>query len=754
MAPTTRLERKAEDLEKEYHNASIAARIMMQSQARLTQILSKHANSAVASLTSMVQDIANANAKTNTALKQQEMGMAKEKLTLAKRTHGVDALDLQDKDRKVNKNDDRIRELTGRIGPRTTAENSELNSRAVSRLRLINDAKLSADKERKSRNEMDKLNTQIKTSETELKNIKLTALATTVNSLIDGMQKLVSAINKTQQQFGLAAGQAAKLKVDNIVSSFNSYVESAKSLLSGKPEFGVSAEMIEGAQAAYQNEFGGILTSDAATDLAKQARTMGVTAEQLTKARRVFTALSLGNVVEAKKSQDKFIAEFEKKGLTPKEAMEFIGKNSELIARNGGRFAQSFIRAAIEAKKIGVDLAKVSQFGDSVINNFEGFLEGQAELAAMGFNFDSSRLAQLAESNDTGALFEELKSELAAQGKNLTTLRRSEQLALSNAFGMGIEEFQRMAASGGKTPMGDTKSPEQLQVEANGSLASIVVGMDLLSTVLGNFLGLIALSSAITAGATTLMAAAISPMAAALLGLAGAVVGIVAALAALAAAIAFWKSGSKDVEEGKRKIAAGEKGGADQLIKGRAKQGASLAGGIVAGALLIGSGVGIPAGLAVIGASVAAGGLVGAGIGENEAAVPKGNDVISQSGYGARSLVTPSEVIALNNKDNIIAYADDLDGTKKLPYGYIANTLIRGEGQMLAGVKPTPTDAKTTAAAPIVKVDLSRLEAKLDNVIRAINSMEISMDGTKVGKVIATAEGRAKIFAPVSALRT
>jgi hypothetical protein len=56
----------------------------------------------------------------------------------------------------------------------------------------------------------------------------------------------------------------------------------------------------------------------------------------------------------------------------------------------------------------------------------------------------------------------------------------------------------------------------------------------------------------------------------------------------------------------------------------------------------------------------------------------KGDDVVSQPGYGKRSLVTPSGVIALNNKDNIIAYADDFDGTKKLPYGSIAKKLGMG----------------------------------------------------------------------------
>jgi hypothetical protein len=60
----------------------------------------------------------------------------------------------------------------------------------------------------------------------------------------------------------------------------------------------------------------------------------------------------------------------------------------------------------------------------------------------------------------------------------------------------------------------------------------------------------------------------------------------------------------------------------------------------------------------------------------------KGDDVISQTGYGKRSLITPSGVIALNNKDNIIAYADDLDGTKKLPYGSIAKKAVEKYEQL------------------------------------------------------------------------
>jgi hypothetical protein len=668
MAPTTRLEREAEDLAKEYHNASIATRSMMQAQARLTQILSKHANVAVASIASMVQDIA--NAKTNTALKQQELASLRAQQVVNQRKHQADLRALQVAAADYEQNKTRRNQLNALGARRTAAEDAELARRRVDNQTLKNAASASADKERKSRSAMDTLNNQMGIKTSELRNIKFTAVATAANSLTDGMQKLVSTINKTQEQFGLAAGQAANLKVDNIVSSFNSYVESAKSLFSGKPEFGVSAEMIEGVQAAYQNEFGGILTADAAKDLAMQARTMGVTAEQLTKARRVFTTQSLGNVAEAKKSQDKFIAEFAKKGLTSKDAMQAISQYSELLARNGTRFAQSFTRAAADAKKIGIDLNKVSQFGDSLINNFEGFLEGTATLGAMGFNLDSNRLAQISETGSDADLYNELKSQLASTGKDITKLRRSERLELESMFGMTIGEMQRMA---GETPDDDTKSPEELQLEANGFLSKMAVGMDLMTQLLGVIanvaLAAIAINTGMTAFATMSMAVPIAAVA--------------AGIATIVGLIALWKFGSDNVEEGKRKIAAGEAGGKEQYIAGRGQKGAAAGAsiaGILAGGALMATGVGLLPGLAIMAASMGAGGLAGRTMGrssgESEAtklmAGTTGDDVVSQPGYGKRSLVTPSGVIALNNKDNIIAYADDLVGTKKLPYGSIA----------------------------------------------------------------------------------
>jgi hypothetical protein len=56
-----------------------------------------------------------------------------------------------------------------------------------------------------------------------------------------------------------------------------------------------------------------------------------------------------------------------------------------------------------------------------------------------------------------------------------------------------------------------------------------------------------------------------------------------------------------------------------------------------------------------------------------------GDDVMSMpSGYGNRILLTPEGPIALNNKDTVMAFADDMvSSTTKLPLGYLA-TLMGG----------------------------------------------------------------------------
>jgi len=655
-------EEELKRLERELRQTSMMTSAVRSAQSRFISTMTRHSDAVSKSIITTLQEIKGSSDNTKLSKKRLEVlqkQLEKTQQDLTATTARITAL----------------RSIT----TRTTEQEKELQ-------------KLIAAEERQ-KTAVDNLTDEIKAKTEELKYVKFQTLATTVTALAGGMMSLAASVRETQQRFGIAADQAAGLQFKNLKQSMSSYVDA----LTGRGP-AATMEQIAATQEAFQQQFGGVLDPEAAKRLTQEAIKMGVTAEQMADARRVFMTQTGGDLNKATKQTDKFIGEFKKKGLTAKDAMQAIQQNSELLARNGTRFAGSFARAAADAVKIGVNLSKISQVGDNIISDFEGFLESQAELGAMGFGFDSSRLAEIAETGSDADLFNELRSQLSATGKDINKLRRSERLALESAFGINISEMQKLATPPGKEGSGE-KTMEQYQENTNSLLTTAVgvlegVGKGL--AVIGSVIsGIIAASTAITAANTTAIVTAMGATIPAILtGILSALtplVGIGVAIASIWGAIQLWKLGSKNVEEGKEKIRTGQEGGTGQLIKGRAQQGAGIGagsgtvlGGLVAGALLtgtgVGAGVGIPLMLAAMGAGAAAGGATGGVIGAGTGAVQagnlkrtKGDDVVSKPGYGKRALLTPSGIIALNNKDNIIAYADDFDGTKTLPKGSIVN---------------------------------------------------------------------------------
>ena len=482
----------------------------------------------------------------------------------------------------------------------------------------------------------------------EIKLLDFESIATVTRQVERMLTSLVSGIREFQQSLGISAADAVSIGLSNLKESIDSYISALSPFGdSGAP---VTFKEIRQAQIDFQDQFGEIIDSKAARQLAQQAIDMGITTKQLADARRVFMTQTANNARTAVFQVDKFIEEFRKKGLSSKVAFEAITNYSELIARNGTRFSNSFTRAAAEAKKIGVDLNKVDQIGDNIINNFEGFLEKSAELGAMGFNLDFNTLAELAESGDTGALMGELRSQLALTGKDITKLRRSEQLALSEAFGIPMSDILKLS---GKDGSSGEKTIEELTTQSNGFLGTLV---DFASGMAGalqtaNFLlGLIALNTSV--------------------GGAGKLGGMMKSLggrflpgaALMLAGGSLATQGAADVKQGNTGtgIAKGALGGA---LGGA---GVAALGGAALAALLapITGGSSLAAYALLAGTGALAGGAY-AGL--------AGDDVVSKSGYGKRSLVTPSGVIALNNKDNIVAYADDFAGNTRMPYGSISD---------------------------------------------------------------------------------
>lgn len=682
--------------------------------------------------------------------------------------------------------------------------------------KLIGRKKKVTDKVGKYESRITELNEETASQRKNMKKLGWTLLAEQLMKLMHAIKAFIDQIRKTQQQFGIAASQAAKLKFENFVTS-------VKSTIGAITSFGqnamVSAEQIANAQQAFQQRFGGVLTGEAAEEIARQAKEMGVTAEALAEARLVFMTQTGGDLQGAVSAQADFIANFERVGLTAKDAMEAIKNNSELLARNGTRFAASFARAAAEAKKIGVDLSKIDQVGDNIIGNFEGFLEKSAELGAMGFNLDTSSLAEIAETGDTGALFQELQSQLAATGKDLNNLKRSEQLALSEAFGIPMAELQRMAGAGDGAE--DMSGEEKQIIQSNEFLRRTVNLLESVIPILTT--GFAAVTAAVAArnmgdrllggrGRTAVrvrqgvrsLTAPVSRMArfggGAVAGALGAFTGYgnareqglsrsvsagqgaIQGGAAAAGTIIGAMGGplgmaiggflgnfiGKKINEmfpewgqilGERFARLGEAlaplkeafselgsaiGQAWALIAPALEPVGSFFGKIGEFAALILGGALVTAISAV---TMAIEGWVGiftvianlftgliSKITEVLPNIPgigrffrgEGDDVVSRAGYGDRALVTPDGVISLNNRDNVVAYADDM----------ISNAVGAGVRMLSLGAIGKEADKSIPA------LDTSNLERKLDQVVAAIAGMQVQMDANKVGEIIVNNERR------------
>lgn len=108
------------------------------------------------------------------------------------------------------------------------------------------------------------------------------------------------------------------------------------------------------------------------------------------------------------------------------------------------------------------------------------------------------------------------------------------------------------------------------------------------------------------------------------------------------------------------------------------------------------------------------GAAIGGGLAFGASKLVPGDDVISQPGYGSRTLVTPSGNIALNNNDTVIA------GTQLMSAGTLQMS------------KSAPSQQATQTN---VNVDMSKLESKLDKLASAFSAIKIEMDGNTVGRV-------------------
>jgi len=388
----------------------------------------------------------------------------------------------------------------------------------------------------------------------------------------------------------------------------------------------------------------------------------------------------------------------------------------------------------------------------------------------------------------------ELRSQLAQQGKDLTNLRRSEQLALSQAFGIPMAELQRLAQTQ------TDGSGEQLteQEKATTYLSKLVNLVEKFSGVLSvaaaALTGIISVSVAATALNTARMAVG------------GALGG--------GGASGFLKNlllgggGAPSAAVSGAPAVAGTAGAATRGV-GTALPGGGAMSGVAAGMKALAQGFAAFANpMVAAGVALVTAGIIGIGFALRIAApgIEAIGTVIKEVLGGVAGIITAvggaltgifsqlkemsaGQLLALGGSlyvmsgglvalgfaglgasvgiglaafavGRLVRHADKMSllatSAKELTANLSALSNVN-TAQLKEVGKALPTAAATiqTAAAtsattpkPItptepqpVKVDFTSLEKKLDGVVTAIGRMRVELDGNKVGRVIATSTG-------------
>ncbi len=244
-------------------------------------------------------------------------------------------------------------------------------------------------------------------------------------------------VNKAQRDLGTSFQQTSKI------------LATSKAVAAVNKANGMTQEDTLSIIKGIGSEFGSF--SDATTAATLQASNLvanfGVGSETVGKLARNIQAVS-GGTLDSSLDSAEFLANMARAADVPVgDVMNDVANNSELFARFGKEGGRNIAEAAIQAKKLGLELNSVSAIAEGLLN-FEDSItkELEAELL-LGRDINLEKARELAFNNDiAGALAEVSKIVSPEEFQKLDAVRRQ---TLAAAAGLDVGAFARAISGGG-----------------------------------------------------------------------------------------------------------------------------------------------------------------------------------------------------------------------------------------------------------------------------------------------------------------
>ena len=270
-------------------------------------------------------------------------------------------------------------------------------------------------------------------------------LAAVIVGIIALMKKFITDSFALRDSLGTSVEQSAKL---------NANMQGARleAMIMGYDVNAIAAEL--------EASFGSLdqVTGKNIQQLGRMEKILGVSTESSAALVKSFMDLT-GESFNAGVDMVKFTAALaEGNNVAPGAVMKDIAANTELFADYGNDGGKNIARAAVQAKKLGVNLATTAKIADSLLD-FESSIEAEMEASMMiGKQLNYNKARELALAGDVAGATADVVKQLGGQAE-LQKMNVLQRRALAESIGISVEEMNKLAS--GKVSLAPPKMTPQ-----------------------------------------------------------------------------------------------------------------------------------------------------------------------------------------------------------------------------------------------------------------------------------------------------
>lgn len=249
---------------------------------------------------------------------------------------------------------------------------------------------------------------------------------------------ILSDVEKESQEIATATGMT--------VSQSKQLVENTKLHRNRMDTVLASSEDIIAVQKEMIGQYGamGQLSNEIAGQVADTGKSFGYGAQTAGQMQVQLEQMGMSSK-EAADAQDRFAADMIKSGVDVGTTMKDIAENGKLATKYLGGSPEVLKKAAIEAQKMGVNIATMVKVSDQLLN-IEDSLTAQMEYQALSgkqINLDKAR--ELALNGDIAGATKEVMGQVGTLA-DFNEMNRYEKEKLAQATGMEVDELQKSLA--------------------------------------------------------------------------------------------------------------------------------------------------------------------------------------------------------------------------------------------------------------------------------------------------------------------